>query len=248
MTEQQINLIAARWSRLGAMFNTDPAADVVDLEHLLLDTARAASANSRLLVMAVTWLARHGETVAKHRLAALIRRELEAEYRPTMGLLLDMARAADKANRTRFDLAIRACGGRAEVGRPLSDVEADNPALSRLAEQRASAVSRKWGRWYEDFDPKERALRPVEWVMRENPGLYERTLARGELVASIVAECESSCGTAASEADLAYRCGASRPAIRATLRSMERSGRVRTIRQGRAHGVQLLSPVRPGSV
>ena len=246
MTQQQINLIAARWSRLGAMFNTTPAQDAVDLERLLLDTARAVSANSRLLIMAVTWLARHGETVAKHRLAALIRRELEAEHHPAMGLLLDFARAADKANRTRFDLAIRMCGERAEPGRPLSDVEFNNPILSRLAKQRASILSRKWGRWCEDFQLKQEALRPVQWVMQHNPGLYERALVGGELVASIVAECEASCGTAESEADMARRCGASRPAIRAALRSMERSGRVHSTRLGRAHRVKLQSLVCSG--
>ena len=245
MTRKQINLITARWSRLGAMFNTPPAHDAVDLERLLLDTARAVSVNSRLLVMAVTWLARHGATVAKHRLAALIRRELEAEYNPAMGLLLELALAADKANRTRFDLAIGMCVGRTGNGRPLSDIECGNAVLSRLAKQRASILSRKWGRWCEEFELKEGALRPVDWVMRHNPGLYERALVGGELVASIVAECESSDGAAESEAELARRCGASRPAIRAALRSMERCGRVRSIRQGRAHVVTLQSPVRP---
>lgn len=239
MTEQQINLIAANWAQLGVMFGASPVRHAVDLERLLLDTARTASANSRLLVMAVTWLARHGEAVGKHRLAALIRRELEPEFRPTMGLLLDLARSADKANHTRFDLAIRSCTdiGESLAARPLSDIEHANPVLSGLAERRASALSRKWGRWYEPFEPKHNALRPVTWVMRHNPGLYERSLAGGNLTASILAECETR--RAKSEADLAYRCAASRPAIRAALRSLERTGRIQILRHGRSHQISL---------
>lgn len=249
MTDQQIGATVACWVRLGVMFNTAPATESVDLEHLLLDTSRAVSANSRLLVMAVTWLARHGEAVAKHRLAALIRRELDVEFRPAMGLMLDLARHADKANRTRFDLAIRTCAESMEAGagRPLSDIESGNPVLLRLAQQRASTLSRRWGRWFESFKLKDNALRPVAWVIRRNPGLYERSLAGGELTASILAECETSRGHAESEADLARRCAASRPAIRAALRSLERVGRIQVLRQGRAHAIAL-QPVPPPAV
>jgi hypothetical protein len=240
MSANAMNVVASRWARLGAMFGVDAAAGEVDVERLLLDTARRAPANVRLLILAVTWLARHGEAVAKHRLARLIKTELEQEYRPTMGLVLDLARGADPANATRFNQAIRACGRGASRGMPLSEVERESETLRRLAKGRASAASRKWGRWVETFELKWDALRPAEWVVAHNPSLYERALAGGDLVASVLAECAANGGRVGSEAELARRCGASRPAVHEAVRTLERNGRVRVVARGRAHAIELL--------
>ena len=235
-----IHCAAAGWTRLGAMFGTAPAAGQVDLERLLLETARHAHANIRLLIMGVTWLARHGDAVAKHRLARLIRDELEAEHRPTMGLILDLAREADPINATRFAQAIRACGHVAKDAGPLTDVERESETLRRLAQGRACPLSRKWGRWVQAFDLKWSAMRPADWVMYQNPWLYERALAGGDLVASVLAECSASGGVVDSEAELARRCGASRPAVHEAVRTLARNGRVRVVPRGRSHAIELV--------
>ena len=153
------------------MFGVPPAGHSPDAERLLLDTARAAPENSRLFVMALSWLVPHGEFVRVDRLARLIREEWETPARATMGLLLASADAA-RGDR-RFDPAVRECEPAADEG-PLFDVYRRSAALTDLARRQASPLSRKWGRWAEDFDLKTDAIRPREWVIRFNPRLLEQ--------------------------------------------------------------------------
>ena len=50
---------------------------------------------------------------------------------------------------------------------------------SSIGAPTASPLSRKWGRWAAEFDVKEEALRPEEWVADHNASLAVRLLARG---------------------------------------------------------------------
>ena len=237
-SKKLLDSVAARWSRLGAMVNVKPAARTPDVERLLLDTARVASANSRLFILAASWLAQYGDYVAKHRLARLARDELESEDRPTLGFLLEWAKDRGHSNGSRFNLAIDACGS-AQDHRPLLDIERRNSLFTRLAEQRASVLSRKWGRWTTDFDIKKDALRPAAWIAKHNPSLVERALTGGDLLASVLAECEADANAIDSEAELARRCGASRPAVRSAIRRLELAGRVHMLRTRRNHEIHL---------
>lgn len=168
-SSQFIESVAARWARLGVLVNVDPAEQTPDLERLLLDTARAAAANSRLFVLAASWLAEYGEYVDGRRLAQLIEHELEPEYRPTLGMMLAWAGMHASAG-SRFDAAVSACGLPIDA-RPLLDIEHGNPVFARLAERRASDLSRRWGRWMSEFHSKPGALRPREWIAKQNPAL-----------------------------------------------------------------------------
>lgn len=165
MGTNQFNL-PALWARAGAMFMACPAPTSPDLERLLLDTARQASNNSRLFIMAASWLAMYGQKVCATRLARLIREELEGEFRPIMGLLLDTAR--QESGTSCFDAAIAACSPAPEP-KPLFEIEQRNPTLRRFAERHASTTSRKWNLWAPDFKPKYDAIRPEAWVNTENP-------------------------------------------------------------------------------
>ncbi len=109
----------------------------------------------------------------------------------------------------------------------------------RLAERQASALSRKWGRWLPEFEPKYDALRPEEWVARKNPALAERALTGGDLAASIIAECGPGDTTFPSEVDLARCCGASRPAICAAIAKLVLAGYARRIRRGNANAIRV---------
>ncbi|MGE5610567.1 MAG: hypothetical protein ACM359_15060 [Bacillota bacterium] len=238
MNTALLDSVASRWARLGAMLNVQAAQNTPDIERLLLDTARVASANSRLFILAASWLAQYGDYVAKHRLAKLIRDELETEHRPTLGLMLEWAKEHGDVNGSRFNLAIEACGAALDA-RPLFDVERRNALFAQLAEQRASSLSRKWGRWMADFELKTDALRPGEWIAEQNPSLYERALTGGDLLASVLAECEADAGVIESEAELARRCGASRPAIRDAIRKLQLAGRLRSIARGRSKAIEL---------
>src|SRR5256885_13027599 len=68
---QKLDLLAAKWTRLGVLFAARPAARPVDLERLLCDTARAAQFDERLFVCAASWLAQYHGFVNGRRLSAL---------------------------------------------------------------------------------------------------------------------------------------------------------------------------------
>ena len=229
--------VASRWAKLGVMFNIEPVEETPDIERLLLDTSRAASANSRLFILGAGWLALYGDFVAKHRLVQLILAELEREFRPTLGFLLEWSMT--DGGGSRFNQAIDACGSAIDA-RPLSDVECRNTVFTQLAEQRASPLSRKWGRWMEEFELKTRALRPDYWIAEQNPSLADRALTGGDLLASVLAECEADGGIIESESELARRCGVSRPAMRQAIRRLVMAGRIRSIDRGKMRAVELL--------
>jgi hypothetical protein len=52
MNSVLLDSVAARWVRLGVLLNVKAADQAPDVERLLLDTARVASANSRLFILA----------------------------------------------------------------------------------------------------------------------------------------------------------------------------------------------------
>lgn len=232
--------LTSRWVRLGALFNTAPARRTPDLERLLLDTARSAHRNIRLFIMAGTWLLGYSDYLAKRRLAALVREELEPEFQPVLGLLLETVQeiSGDDRVRARFRDAIAECRP-AEIAKPLLDVNKRNPALRELSQQRASSLSRKWGRWLADFQPKFKALRPLHWIAEHNPSLAIRALTGGDLVASIAADAMHGHADFASESALARRYGASRSAIRDALRKLKLAGYAEQFAQGRAQAISL---------
>jgi hypothetical protein len=238
-----IDAVAEGWVRLGVMLNvTALETETPDVERLLLGTARHASRNTRLLIMGATWLARRGRCVAKHRLAQVIASELEVEHQAVMGFMLEWATThADWGVGGHFKAAIRACRAAKDPG-PLTEVERRVPAFARLAELRASALSRKWGRWLEDFEAKDDALRTAEWFREHHPALVARAMTGGDVAASVLAELASAGGRVASEAELASRCGVTRAAIRDALANLQSIGEVRTARHGRANVVEAAHP------
>ena len=114
----------------------------------------------------------------------------------------------------------------ADSPRPLFDIECANEAFRRMAEARASEVSRKWNLWAPEFEPKFDALRPAAWIMRMNPDYQERASLKGDLRASLLLELQDDPQVGASESELARRCGAERAAIRDALDDLELAGRI----------------------
>jgi hypothetical protein len=231
MSDKQINHVVSQWTRLGVMFNASASRHEVDVERLLLDTARCAPADSRLFILAVTWLVRHGLYVAKHRLAQLIQTELENEHHAAMGLMLDLAREKSANNSHRFNKAIEVCQ-RGTDTRTLFDIENRNEFFRRMAESKASVLSRKWGRWSADFELKNDAIRPAEWIVKHNQAMRWRGDFKGDLRASILAELLR-LGSVDSESELARLINATRGATRTALGALEQAGHVKRERQDR---------------
>lgn len=214
----------ARWARLGALFNCAPSEEPVDLERLLLDTARRCGENARLLPLAVTWLADYGHFVAKHRLKRLIGAELEAEASAVLGLILESALKHGAA--PDLQVPLEACRP-ARPGRPLSPAYGADPALAAIAEKNASTTSRRWGVWTPEPDLKSDAVRPVQWVLAQNPNYRDRVIRKGDLRCSILETLDRDLGgRAKSESELARLCGAQRTAIRKALAALVQEGEV----------------------
>jgi hypothetical protein len=233
--------LIARWARAGAGFNVPPAPSSEqspDLERLLLETARQARGDSRVFIMAASWLARYATLIAKHRLRAMIVHELEPSHRAALGLLLDIVH--HKLKTDRFNGAIRACADSIpSVGEPLFDVESRSEVLRRIARDRAMQISLRWNRWVADFEFKEDAIRPPLWVMQQNPEYVDRAEFKGDLRASILIEIRNDAEAGASEQELARRCGATRPAVRAALAGLELAKRIDREHRGVRHAAML---------
>lgn len=239
MTSDKPGSVEADWTRLGMLFNCAPAQHTPDLERLLLETARRAPGNARLLPLSVTWLSAYGACVARHRLRRLVESELEPEHQPALGLILSAA--VDHGASRDLLLAAEVCRP-ASPERPLFDVHAEEP-LRSLARSTASPAALAWGLWIPEIAVKPEALRPIDWILRENPSCRDRIIRKGDLRVSILESLrhDTAHGVAASESQLARLAGANRSAVRKALEALELEGAVAIEVGGRDHPVRLLA-------
>ena len=222
---EQLDKLLQRWASIGAGFNIELADEDVDLERLLLDTARRAPENARLFTMAATWLHTYGDMIAKHRLKRLIHDELEPEARPIIGLLLDTAQQG--THPLEFETVIKQLET-AKEPMPLFMSNRRNAKLAQLAKRRASDISRRWNRWCQSIEFKDDAIRPASWIIERHPALRTRADFRGDLRASILASLRYDPGAGDSELKLAQLSGGSRAQVRSALTNLQMTGRVST--------------------
>ena len=225
MKNEQLDNLLRQWAGLGVGFDIQPASETIDLERLLLDTSRHAPSMPRLFIMAATWLHTYGDLIAKHRLKRLIRDELQPEFQPVLGLLLDTAQQG--THPLEFQTIINILQP-ASSPRPLFESVSRNKGLSAIAKRKASPLARKWNLWSQESEFKNDALRPASRAIASHPALRTRADFRGDLRASILAALRHDQGAGQSETRLAELAGGSRAQIRAALRNLEITGRVQT--------------------
>ncbi|QDU70384.1 helix-turn-helix domain-containing protein [Mucisphaera calidilacus] len=223
MPHADLDNTIARWSRAGVLFGSRPARATPDLERLLLDTAQLAAENARLFYMAVTWLSRYGNFIARHRLKRLVETELEADYQPVLGAFITLA-VKHGASRELL-IAAEVCQP-ADAPYPLFAVQRHSPALTKIAQRNACSEGARWNLWLPDEPPKLDALRPARWIINQNPAYLDRIVRKGDLRCSIllVLRCDTAGGSADSEVALAEKCSANRIAVRNALDDLEREG------------------------
>jgi biotin operon repressor len=228
--------LTARWKSWGVAFNTLPCHEPGNLEQLLVDTAKALDQNARLLVMTVTWLAEHHEIVEMGRLAQLAQ-GLRGRDSARLGLLLETAQEHVAADVFRPVLAL--CQPW-EPPEPLFEVDRIRPALARLARERASRISLKWGLWAEPLERlKPEALRPPSWIARQNPAFMLRKLLKGDVRCKVITALAEQGLTQVSETDLTLRAGCTRRAMHLALENLEISGLIVRQRRGRRYAISL---------
>lgn len=221
--KERLNTLLSLWARAGVGFAASESPNSPDLERILLETARLAPQMPRLFVMSATWLHRYGELIATSRLKRLIRDELEAEHHPTLGLLLDISQQGTRPPRFISIIKLMAPDPHAK---PLFDIEQASLRLAARACRRATARSKHWGRWCEDFEFKNDALRPPTWLMARNPDFRTRADFRGDLRASILASLVFDAHAGDSEMHMALASGSSTAQVRTVLGNLELTGRV----------------------
>lgn len=220
------NLIR-RWASLGAGFNAEPSGKNIDLERLLLETARHVPDMARLLIVPATWLHLYGDLIAKRRLRRLIFDELDPEYHAILGLLLDTAQQG--THPLEFQIVIKQLKP-FEQAQPLFESARRNPKLAELAERKASSLSRRWSLWCQPVEFKVDAIRPAAWILARHPQLRTRADFRGDLRASILAALRYDPGAGDSVFGLAKSAGGSRAQVHNALRNLQMTGRV-TVRR-----------------
>lgn len=140
MKTEALDNLTARWTSVGAGFNTEPANGPLDLERLLLHTGyRQVLWMSVRHDQAATWLHTYGDLVAKHCLKRLIRDELETEFRPVLGQLLDIDQHG--TDPLEFQTVTKKLEP-AESPAPLFSIEQTHPRLAARPEANALPISK----------------------------------------------------------------------------------------------------------
>lgn len=234
--------IESRWSRLGAGFGASPAPRTPDIERLLVETGKELGDNPRLFPMAVTWLVHYSDFVAKHRLKRVAAEIKDREQRAALGLLLETAIEFGASRELRYALDV--CAPISPAA-PLYGFQRKNKIFAEIAAETASTLSKKWGLWTPEIELKDDAIRPVRFLLEQNPTLRGRIVRKGDLRASVLESLRLDAGgEVRSESELARLSGATRAAVGAALKALVLEGAVRVMPRDtnkRDHRVVLVS-------
>lgn len=184
MNETELTGLAAAWARMGVWLSVPPAADLIDLEHLIVESARLGRDDERLFVGAASWLAVHHGFVNGRRLSGLVAK-VPPIVSATAGVLFSLARTtAGKA--PHLDAALARCRP-IRPARPLYTIVEQMKPLWAGAAQRSTPLFRRWGLWHDDESLKLSAIRPASWLIAQVPELRARALLGPSLEADLLA-------------------------------------------------------------
>jgi hypothetical protein len=169
----ELDLIYAAWCRLGVNFTGESSAQPVDLEHLILATARVVRIDGRLTICAASWLACYHSFVDHRRLSELTR-VAESTVLPYLGALLSLAvEAPDGAGKApQFEAALARCKPIRPM-RALYDIVETIPTMKAWMQTRALPLYQRWGFWHDDATLKKASIHSPPWVLKV-PELQER--------------------------------------------------------------------------
>lgn len=173
--EEEIDRVFHDWTRVGCGFCGAASAETPDLERLLIRTTQICPWFPRLFTMPVTWLKSYGHLVQVPRLMDLAKAELNLLEQATLGLLLETA-VEFGAPAPLLDAALK---NLSPVSEPAALCEFDYDFWDRFIEREANATSRRWGRYMQDIQIKEDAMRTERWIYEHNPSLAERNRQSG---------------------------------------------------------------------
>lgn len=187
--------LSGAWTRLGVLFTLEAAREWVDLEELLIKTAKVARHDERLFVMAASWLSVHHHLLDTRALKRALK-SVDDPTSATLGALLAMAREGINGP-TPLAAALSYC-------RPLTHHEPlfllahEFPMLLNRVKKQALPLFDDWGFWHNDSKLKANAIRPVGWILANCPEMRPRALLGPGLDAEILASLAKSRNNLAS--------------------------------------------------
>jgi DNA-binding MarR family transcriptional regulator len=175
-----------QWCRIGVNFTGASAADPVDIERLILDTADRASADERLTVCAASWLAQYHDLIDGRRLSELTR-QAKPRTRAYLGAMLSLAiEAPDGAGRApQFETTLTHCTP-LSTARPFYDSVAALPAYRTWMRQHALPLYRRWNLLHDDDKLQHKSIHSLDWLLKV-PELRVRALLSPSVEAACVA-------------------------------------------------------------
>ena len=228
--------LPAQWKHWGVGFNVPPCEEQVNLEQLLIETAKELDRNARLLVMAITWLSEYHAIVEVDELVKLAEK-LRGRDSARLGLMLEMAQ--EFIGSGVFERVLAVCEPM-NPPEPLFEVDRTRPAMARLAEQSASPISRKWGLWTQPIEVlKHDAIRPASWIAQHNQTFMLRSLLKGDVRTKVITALAEQGLQDVSETELTHRAGCTRRAMHLALDNLETSGLIVRKRLGRSYIINL---------
>jgi hypothetical protein len=238
MIQTSLESVAANWAQIGVMFNVTPSETTPDLERLLVDTARVADEDPRMFGMVATWLSKYSHFIAKHRLARMVIDDLDQRGSAVVGLLIGFAQRFGKA--PLLPSVQRKCEP-FDCPRPLFLVDRSSDAFADLAAEYACDVSKEWGLWTDGLEPSYDALRPVSWILEQNPAFRLKARFQNDLRLSVLMCLEYDCSGPVSEAELTRRCGVTRRAMHKAVDVLWQSGDILREHVGCGYAIALVA-------
>lgn len=188
-----LSQLARAWTRFGAYLSVVPSRAPVDLEALIVATARAGPDDERLFVVAVSWLAVHHDFVNGRRLAVLAgelassrRSGAHAEASAVLGAMLTWADDLSGGKAEPLRAAASRCR-RLRTPQAFYRVVREMPSVARQVRRAAVPRFEAWGLWHDGEAAKPEAVRPASWLLRHTPELRIRALVGPTLEADLLA-------------------------------------------------------------
>lgn len=234
-----LNKILSMWTSLGASFNVPKSRGQIDLEKLILQSTLYIPEFPRLKSMIVAWLSSYESLVSRHRLASIIKTEANELQSAILGYALSLVK--NDTGSSHFNIAIKECHPLSTY-RPLYDIDRSNDKSIKYAMDYSDNEGKNWGLWATEERPyTEKDLRPLSWIMKNNPSLHYRAIFRGKLQSTIISFLLEDPLLGSSETRLANTCLSTRPCLRDALSHLEMCGLVSRNPKKGLNNIQLIN-------
>jgi len=234
----------AQWARVGGGFTVHPADVEVNVERLIVSSARSAPTDARLFWVMTSWMAVHAKLVNMRQLS----RRLEL-LRAEVSMSAEAA-IASAAVGAAFAVAQQLGGVTAKAWkgmqrhcepliapRPLFDIMARQPLLARVAREECLEEFAIWGLWQHQITDKRDAIRSVAGVLETAPEFRVRAIMGADLEASILDEVRRAPRTSSELADATE---ASRAAVHDAVESLMARGYVAKAASGYRKTIRMI--------